>query len=164
MARFLGRRFVYSIGVLLATSIIVFGLSRVAGDPRHLFLTEYTTTETRGCLGPGIRARPPIHRPVRHLDEQGLEGRFRYLTQGPHQRSACYPGTYTRNPATNDCLFHRRDTDWSAAWRAFSRKTGNDLGLCRPDLGIAWPGPAALLAGRNDGSAVRGTAGLVAVG
>ena len=44
MARFLGRRFVYSIGVLFATSIIVFGLSRVAGDPRHLFLTEYTTT------------------------------------------------------------------------------------------------------------------------
>ena len=51
MARFLGRRFVYSIGVFIATSIIVFGLSRVAGDPRHLFLTEYTTTETWDAWG-----------------------------------------------------------------------------------------------------------------
>ena len=81
-----------------------------------------------------------------------------------HGVSACHSGTYTRNPATNGCLFHRRDTDWSAAWRAFSRQTGNDLGLCRPDLGIAWPGPAALLARRNDGSAVRGTTRLVAFG
>ena len=51
MARFLGRRFVYSLGVLFATSIIVFGLSRIAGDPRHLFLTEYTTTETWEAWG-----------------------------------------------------------------------------------------------------------------
>lgn len=51
MARFLGRRFVYSIGVFIATSIIVFGLSRAAGDPRHLFLTEYTTTETWDAWG-----------------------------------------------------------------------------------------------------------------
>ena len=51
MARFLGRRFVYSIGVFIATSIIVFGLSRAAGDPRHLFLTEYTTTATWEAWG-----------------------------------------------------------------------------------------------------------------
>ena len=51
MAKFLGRRFLYSLGVLFATSIIVFGLSRVAGDPRHLFLTEYTTTETWEAWG-----------------------------------------------------------------------------------------------------------------
>ena len=51
MAKFLGRRFFYSLGVLFATSIIVFGLSRVAGDPRHLFLTEYTTTETWEAWG-----------------------------------------------------------------------------------------------------------------
>jgi peptide/nickel transport system permease protein len=34
---------VYSVAVLLITSMIVFGLSRAAGDPRHVFLTEYST-------------------------------------------------------------------------------------------------------------------------
>lgn len=34
---------VYSVAVLFITSMIVFGLSRAAGDPRHVFLTEYST-------------------------------------------------------------------------------------------------------------------------
>ena len=33
----------YSVAVLFVTSMIVFGLSRAAGDPRHIFLTEYST-------------------------------------------------------------------------------------------------------------------------
>ncbi len=51
MAKFIGRRLIYSVGVMIATSIIVFGLSRAAGDPRHLFLTEYTTTATWDAWG-----------------------------------------------------------------------------------------------------------------
>ncbi len=51
MAKFIGRRLIYSVGVMIATSIIVFGLSRAAGDPRHLFLTEYTTTATWEAWG-----------------------------------------------------------------------------------------------------------------
>ena len=43
MAKYIGRRLLYSIAVLFVTSIIVFGLSRAAGDPRHIFLTEYST-------------------------------------------------------------------------------------------------------------------------
>ena len=43
MAKYIGRRLLYSVAVLFVTSIIVFGLSRAAGDPRHIFLTEYST-------------------------------------------------------------------------------------------------------------------------
>ena len=41
--KYIARRMVYSVAVLLITSMIVFGLSRAAGDPRHVFLTEYST-------------------------------------------------------------------------------------------------------------------------
>jgi peptide/nickel transport system permease protein len=43
LAKFIGRRLIYSVAVLFVTSMIVFGLSRAAGDPRHVFLTEYTS-------------------------------------------------------------------------------------------------------------------------
>lgn len=43
MQRFIIRRLLYLIVVILATTIFVFALSRMAGDPRHLFLTEYST-------------------------------------------------------------------------------------------------------------------------
>lgn len=43
MAKYIGRRLIYSVAVLFVTSIIVFGLSRAAGDPRLIYLTEYTS-------------------------------------------------------------------------------------------------------------------------
>lgn len=51
MAKYIGRRLLYSVAVLFVTSIIVFGLSRAAGDPRHIFLTEYSTQEDWDAWG-----------------------------------------------------------------------------------------------------------------
>lgn len=45
MASFLARRLVLMVIVLLAVSVIVFTLSRISGDPRYLYLGEYTTQE-----------------------------------------------------------------------------------------------------------------------
>ncbi len=45
MKTFLARRITYSIVLLLATTIFVFVMSRQAGDPRHLFLSEQSTQE-----------------------------------------------------------------------------------------------------------------------
>ena len=45
MAKYIARRLAYSVIVLFVTSLVVFGLSRAAGDPRHIFLTEYTSQE-----------------------------------------------------------------------------------------------------------------------
>ncbi len=45
MWRFLVRRFFYSILTILLATVIVFALSRMAGDPRLLYLTEYSHLE-----------------------------------------------------------------------------------------------------------------------
>ena len=45
MKKLLVRRLLAAIVVLLLASILVFALSRMSGDPRHLFLSEYTTNE-----------------------------------------------------------------------------------------------------------------------
>jgi peptide/nickel transport system permease protein len=42
MIRFLARRFLYVIVTVLLATIIVFGLSRMTGDPRYLYLSEYS--------------------------------------------------------------------------------------------------------------------------
>lgn len=39
------KRFAASVIVLIMASVLVFALSRASGDPRHLFLSEYTTAE-----------------------------------------------------------------------------------------------------------------------
>ncbi|MBI4306331.1 MAG: ABC transporter permease, partial [Chloroflexi bacterium] len=45
MAKFVLRRRVYATAMVLATSVFLFGLARAAGDPRFLYLYEYTTKE-----------------------------------------------------------------------------------------------------------------------
>ena len=45
MKKLLIRRLLAAIVVLLLASVLVFALSRMSGDPRHLFLSEYTTDE-----------------------------------------------------------------------------------------------------------------------
>lgn len=42
MRRFLARRFFYSIWTILLATVIVFALSRMSGDPRLLYLSEYS--------------------------------------------------------------------------------------------------------------------------
>ena len=43
MQKFIFRRLVYMIIVVVLSTMFVFTLSRLAGDPRSLFLSEYTT-------------------------------------------------------------------------------------------------------------------------
>lgn len=45
MRRLIVRRLLAAVVVLWLASIIVFALSRMSGDPRHLFISEYTTKE-----------------------------------------------------------------------------------------------------------------------
>lgn len=45
MRRFIVRRLLYLVVVIFATTIFVFALSRATGDPRLLFLDEYSTEE-----------------------------------------------------------------------------------------------------------------------
>ena len=45
MTKFLVRRFFYGIAVVILVTLFVFILSRASGDPRTVFLNEYTTQE-----------------------------------------------------------------------------------------------------------------------
>ena len=45
MQRFLVRRFFISIITLFVVSVVIFAMSRAAGDPRHVFLDDYSTQE-----------------------------------------------------------------------------------------------------------------------
>ena len=43
MQRFLARRFLIMVLTLLVVSLVIFAMSRAAGDPRHVFLDDYST-------------------------------------------------------------------------------------------------------------------------
>jgi peptide/nickel transport system permease protein len=45
MKRFIAKRLIASIIILWLATVLVFGLSRAAGDPSFLFISEYTTDE-----------------------------------------------------------------------------------------------------------------------
>ena len=45
MQRYLLRRVLLALLTLLAVSMIIFVMSRAAGDPRHVYLDDYSTQE-----------------------------------------------------------------------------------------------------------------------
>ena len=45
MQRYLVRRILLALVTLLAVSLIIFVMSRAAGDPRHVYLDDYSTQE-----------------------------------------------------------------------------------------------------------------------
>ena len=61
MKTFLARRIMYSIILLLATTIFVFVLSRQSGDPRHLLLSEQTTREEWDAWGVELGLDKPVY-------------------------------------------------------------------------------------------------------
>jgi peptide/nickel transport system permease protein len=61
MLRFLVRRFVFMLVSLVVATMIVFGLSRLAGDPRYLFLGgSYVTPETWEAWGKEFGLDKPL--------------------------------------------------------------------------------------------------------
>ena len=54
MQRFLARRVVLAIVTLFAVSLIIFIMSRAAGDPRHLMLDDYSTDEDWKRMGEAL--------------------------------------------------------------------------------------------------------------
>lgn len=61
MGRFLARRLAYSCVVLFASTLFIFGLSRAAGDPRSMYLTENLAgPEAWAALGQEMGLDKPI--------------------------------------------------------------------------------------------------------
>lgn len=51
MQKYLARRFVLALVTLLCVSLIIFIMSRVSGDPRHIYLDDYSTQEDWDRMG-----------------------------------------------------------------------------------------------------------------
>ena len=51
MQKFLVRRFLLALVTLLAVSLIIFIMSRASGDPRHIYLDDYSTQEDWDRMG-----------------------------------------------------------------------------------------------------------------
>ncbi|MDP2950045.1 MAG: ABC transporter permease [Chloroflexota bacterium] len=60
MLRFIVRRVAFSVLIVLGASAFVFGLSRAAGDPRLLYLTEYVTPEIWDQWGKAMGLDKPL--------------------------------------------------------------------------------------------------------
>ena len=51
MQRYLARRLLLAVVTLVSVSVIIFILSRVSGDPRHIYLDDYSTQEDWDRMG-----------------------------------------------------------------------------------------------------------------
>ncbi|MCZ6789302.1 MAG: ABC transporter permease [Chloroflexi bacterium] len=60
MLRFIIFRLMYVVVVLLAISVFIFGLSRLQGDPRNLFLDAYATPEQYAAWGRDMGLDKPL--------------------------------------------------------------------------------------------------------
>ena len=61
MKVFLARRLVYSVVLVLATTVFVFVMSRQSGDPRHLFMSEQSTQEEWDAWGVELGLDKPLY-------------------------------------------------------------------------------------------------------
>ena len=60
MKVFIARRFVYGLAVILLVSFFIFAMSRMAGDPRDLYVDEYTTAESYEAMGRAMGLDKPL--------------------------------------------------------------------------------------------------------
>lgn len=60
MTRFVARRVASAVLTLLVMSVLVFGLSRLSGDPRYLMLDEYATPEDYRLMGEQLGLDQPV--------------------------------------------------------------------------------------------------------
>ncbi len=60
MLRFAIRRLVYTVVAIIVTTVVVFTLSRLAGDPRLLYLTAHVTQEQWDAWGKRMGLDKPL--------------------------------------------------------------------------------------------------------
>lgn len=76
MQRFLVRRFFISIITLLVVSVVIFAMSRASGDPRHIFLDDYSTQEDWDRLTVSLGLDKPYYQQYGIFLGDALQGNF----------------------------------------------------------------------------------------
>jgi len=61
MQKYLVRRFILGLVTLLSVSLIIFIMSRVSGDPRHIYLDDYSTQEDWDRMGEVLGLDKPYY-------------------------------------------------------------------------------------------------------
>ena len=76
MQRYLLRRVLLALLTLLAVSMIIFVMSRAAGDPRHVYLDDYSTQEDWDRLTESLGLDKPYYQQYGIFLVDALKGNF----------------------------------------------------------------------------------------
>ena len=76
MQRYLLRRFVMAIITLFAVSLLIFVMSRAAGDPRHVYLDDYSTQADWDKLTENMGLDKPYYQQYGIFSKDALSGKF----------------------------------------------------------------------------------------
>ncbi len=76
MQRYLARRVVLALVTLMAVSLIIFVMSRAAGDPRHVYLDDYSTQEDWDRLTETLGLDRPYYQQYGIFLGDALRGKF----------------------------------------------------------------------------------------
>ena len=76
MQRFLVRRLLLSLVTLMAVSLVIFILSRASGDPRHIYLDDYSTQEDWDAMGVVLGLDKPYYQQYALFIKDAVQGDF----------------------------------------------------------------------------------------
>ena len=76
MQKYLARRLLLAIVTLLCVSVIIFILSRVSGDPRHIYLDDYSTQEDWDRMGVVLGLDKPYYQQYGLFIKDAVRGDF----------------------------------------------------------------------------------------
>ncbi len=76
MQRFLVRRILMALVTLLAVTVIIFVMSRAAGDPRHIYLDDYSTQEDWDRLTINLGLDKPLYLQYAIFLKDAVRGKF----------------------------------------------------------------------------------------
>lgn len=76
MQRFLAQRFIIAIITIFVVSLLIFIMSRVSGDPRHIYLDDYSTQEDWDRMGALLGLDKPYYQQYGIFVKKALTGDF----------------------------------------------------------------------------------------
>ena len=76
MQRFLARRLIIAIITVFVVSLLIFIMSRVSGDPRHIYLDDYSTQEDWDRMGALLGLDKPYYQQYGIFLQKALTGDF----------------------------------------------------------------------------------------
>ena len=76
MQKYLLRRLLLGLVTLLSVSLIIFIMSRVSGDPRHIYLDDYSTQEDWDRMGVGLGLDKPYYQQYAIFLKGAVRGDF----------------------------------------------------------------------------------------